>query len=98
MSEPILRWAGSKKKLLPVLCAAAPTHFDRYVEPFVGSAVYFLRLKASEAILGDINADLIETYKVIRAHPRAVWNRVSIMSTDDEFYYELRSIDSESLN
>lgn len=98
MGEPILRWAGSKKKLLPLLCAAAPAKFERYIEPFVGSAVYFLRLDATKAILGDINTDLIETYKTIRAHPRAVWNRLSSMSTDEDFYYEIRSAAPEKMS
>lgn len=97
MSEPILRWAGSKKKLLPLLCAAAPAKFDRYVEPFVGSGVFFLRLGATKAILGDINTDLIETYKTIRANPRDVWSRLSSMSTDEDYYYELRSAVPENL-
>lgn len=97
MTEPILRWAGSKKKLLPVLSSAAPRSFKRYVEPFVGSAVLFLKLDPSEAILSDINTNLIEAYETIRAHPRAVWNRVSSMPLDDSFYYELRAQDADSL-
>ena len=97
MAEPILRWAGSKKKLLPLLTAATPHRINRYVEPFVGSAVLFLRLNAEAAILGDINSDLIETYSILRDHPRAVWNRVSAMSQDKAYYYELRTQDSNSL-
>lgn len=97
MAEPILRWAGSKKKLLPVLSSAAPSTFKRYVEPFVGSAVLFLELDPSKAVLSDINADLIETYENIRAHPRAVWNRVSDMPLEESFYYDLRSQDADSL-
>lgn len=91
MSEPILRWAGSKKKLLPLLAAATPSRFKRYVEPFVGSAVLFLRLDAEEAILGDINTDLIDTYTTLRDHPHEIWDRVSSMSQDQDYYYELRS-------
>jgi DNA adenine methylase len=97
MAEPILRWAGSKKKLLPVLSAAAPESFVRYVEPFVGSAVLFLKLDAPKALLGDLNKDLIETYEAIRDHPRAVWNRVMSMSLEPGFYYELRAVNPMTL-
>lgn len=97
MAEPILRWAGSKKKLLSVLSSAAPSTFKRYVEPFVGSAVLFLELDPSKAVLSDINTGLIETYENIRAHPRAVWNRVSDMPLEESFYYDLRSQDADSL-
>ncbi len=93
MAETIIRWAGSKKKLLSLLTAAAPKSFNRYVEPFVGSAVLFLRLDAKAALLGDVNSDLIETYETLRDHPRAVWNRVSAMSLRPEFYYSLRASD-----
>lgn len=93
MANPILRWAGSKRKLLPLLTAASPKKFDRYAEPFVGSGVLFLELNAPTALLGDLNEDLIETYLTIREHPRAVWNRLSKMSQEPAFYYELRAID-----
>ena len=58
---PLLRWAGSKKKLLPLLEQASPAQIRRYIEPFAGSAVLFLRLEPAKAILSDLNMDLIET-------------------------------------
>lgn len=97
MAEPILRWAGSKKKLLPLLAAATPPKINRYVEPFAGSAILFLRLGIESAVLGDINSDLIDTYGSLRDHPRAIWNRVSAMSQDESYYYELRAKDPVSL-
>jgi len=98
MTEPILRWAGSKKKLLPILKSASPKSFNRYLEPFVGSAVLYLQLPRTPAVLGDLNEHLIETYKSLREHPRAVWNRLSKMSTSSEFYYELRQQEIDQLN
>lgn len=97
MGHPLLRWAGSKKKLLPLLTAAVPQERHRYIEPFVGSAALFMRLDQRQAILGDLNGSLIETYRVVREHPRAVWNRASRMSTDPTFYYELRALDEVEL-
>ncbi len=93
MTEPILRWAGSKKKLLPTLQAAVPTEYKRYVEPFAGSAVLYLRLPETSALLGDINPDLIDTYETIRAHTKRVWSKTVAMCTAPEFYYELRDQD-----
>ncbi|HEY1394536.1 Dam family site-specific DNA-(adenine-N6)-methyltransferase [Roseateles sp.] len=98
MVEPILRWAGSKKKLLPILEQATPKTFSRYIEPFVGSAVNFLRLSPKRALLADLNSDLMGTYLAVRNHPRAVWNRVAAMSKEPEFYYSLRAIDASTLN
>jgi DNA adenine methylase len=98
VTEPILRWAGSKKKLLPILKSAAPESFSRYLEPFVGSAVLYLQLPRRPAILGDLNEDLISTYESLREHPRAVWNRLSKMPTEADFYYELRARSSQEMN
>lgn len=96
--EPLLRWAGSKKKLLPVLLAAAPDDTERYIEPFAGSAVLFLRLDASNAILGDLNKSLIETYRIVQRYPRAVWERASSLGNTPDDYYVIRAIPRERLN
>ena len=81
--RPFLKWAGGKtqllgeieKKVIPFLEARAPII---YVEPFIGSgAVFFFLLKnyrqrIKQAIISDINADLINLYQVIRDQPRAL--------------------------
>lgn len=95
---PLLRWAGSKKKLLPLLQQAAPKKIRRYIEPFAGSAVLFLRLQPSKAILSDINTELIHTYEEVRTDPDAVWKRASSWSTEESFYYELRAVDVNMLS
>jgi DNA adenine methylase len=96
--EPLLRWAGSKKKLLPVLLTAAPDVAKRYIEPFAGSAVLFLRLGAGNAILGDLNESLIETYRIVKRYPQAVWERASILGNTPYDYYAIRAIPRERLN
>jgi DNA adenine methylase len=96
--EPLLRWAGSKKKLLPVLLAAAPNDAQRYIEPFAGSAVLFLRLGAGNAILGDLNESLIETYRIVQRYPRAVWERASMLGDSPDDYYAIRAIPRDRLN
>ena len=37
MVNPILKWAGGKRWLVSSGRLPAPTSYDRYVEPFVGS-------------------------------------------------------------
>lgn len=94
---PILRWAGSKKKILPILELAAPNKFGRYIEPFFGSGILFLKLNAQDATVADINPHLIQAYEAVRTHPRAVWSRLNAMPTNDAYYYELRSLREEDL-
>lgn len=49
-AAPIIRWAGSKRKLIPVLMSRAPVAYTRYVEPFAGSACLFFALNPRRAI------------------------------------------------
>jgi DNA adenine methylase len=93
--RPILRWAGSKRKLLPTLLRAVPKNFTRYVEPFVGSACLFFALQPPSAILSDINPHLIDTYSTIREHPIAVSNRVRKLKLAD--YYRIRDLRPDEL-
>lgn len=71
-ANPILRWAGSKRLLLPKLLSLAPPNYGTYVEPFCGSACFFLALQPRRAVLNDLNPHLIATYKQVRARPAAV--------------------------
>jgi DNA adenine methylase len=54
---PFLRWAGSKRRLLPILQAFWMKKHKRYVEPFAGSACLFFAIKPVKAILGDLNPE-----------------------------------------
>lgn len=64
-AAPIVKWAGGKTKLLPELLARMPARFGRYYEPFAGGAALFFRVAPERAVLGDMNADLISTYRTI---------------------------------
>src|SRR6266480_2259737 len=75
--QPLLRWAGSKRQLVPTLSQFFdPDCHDRYVEPFAGSACLFFALKPKRAILGDINGELIRTYRDIKYRGKEVMSRL----------------------
>lgn len=88
---PIFRWAGSKRKVLPVLASYWRPSFRRYVEPFAGSAALFFRLQPEKALLGDINEGLIEAYEVIRDRPDDVHEAVSRVRRGKASYYRVRA-------
>jgi DNA adenine methylase len=91
--KPFLRWAGSKRKLLPQIYAFCPLQFRTYIEPFAGSACLFFMLQPTRAILGDFNTELMTTYRAVARHPRAISNCLRAFPTAEEFYYELRDQD-----
>lgn len=92
------RWAGSKRKLLPYLLRCVPVQYNRYIEPFAGSACLFFALSPKSAILGDFNPELIKTYDALREFPREIAERVHLMPQTHSFYYDLRSQPAATLN
>jgi DNA adenine methylase len=89
---PLFRWAGSKKQLLGTLAPYWSTEFARYIEPFAGSACLFFRIRPKAALLGDINAELIASYRVIGDAPEEVWEQLRGLRADASYYYELRAM------
>lgn len=87
---PVLRWAGSKRKLLPELSSAKPPKFKRYIEPFAGSACFFFAIYPERALLGDANLELIQTYATLRDHPRLVSRRAAALPRSRATYNKLR--------
>lgn len=89
-AQPFLRWAGSKRKQLPILSRFWNAGFSRYVEPFMGSACLFFELQPKNAMLADINSDLIRTFLAVRDHPQAVANRLAKIPLGKRSYYFIR--------
>lgn len=89
-TDPLLRWAGSKRPLLPRLAKNAPRSMTRYIEPFAGSACLFFALRPPSAVLGDINSELIATYATIRRNPRLVARAVRSHRNTARTYDRLR--------
>ena len=95
---PFLRWAGSKRKLLPAMMASMPARYARYIEPFAGSACLLFAVRPRSAMIGDINRELIFTYQVIREHPRHVARAAHCLRNTSRAYYDLRAANPEDLS
>ena len=91
---PFLRWAGSKRRLLPVLQTFWTQRHRRYVEPFAGSACLFFAIKPPKAILGDLNPELIATYIEVKYRIAEVLKELKrLQPADRDEYSRLRAID-----
>lgn len=96
-APPFLRWAGSKRQILPKLAQFWNHSFSRYVEPFAGSACLFFYLAPRAALLGDINGELISTYRTVRDEYREVSRVLRTMRKGKRQYYRIRSLLPERL-
>lgn len=90
--NPILRWAGSKRYLANELVPRFPKNFSRYVEPFCGSSSLYFIIEPQAALLCAINAELINTFNMIRIQAKAVHVRYISIADDRQLYYLVRSI------
>lgn len=68
--QPFLKWAGGKRRLLPLLRPLLPEDFDEleYIEPFLGGGALFFDQLPNRAHLSDINGELIDCYKKVRSN------------------------------
>src|ERR1700730_2170307 len=95
---PFLRWAGSKRRLVPILKTFWTTKHKCYIEPFAGSACLFFALKPPKAILGDLNPELIATFVEVKYRIAAVLKELkSLHAGNKQKYNRLRSIDISTL-
>ena len=96
--QPFLRWAGSKRRLLPVLQTYWTPKHQRYLEPFAGSACLFFALKPPKAVLGDLNPELIATYLSVKYRTEAVLAALRQLPPDSIHEYgRLRAADPRTL-
>lgn len=96
--QPFLKWAGGKTQLLAELIARRPTMYKVYYEPFLGSGALYFALSPAQAVLSDINDDLINAFQVVRDTPEDLINKLSTYKNSKEFFYEIRALDANSLS
>lgn len=95
--QQFLRWAGSKRKLLPhILPLLGLNDSGTYYEPFLGSGAVFFALEPSRAVLSDMNPDLIAGYLALQEYPDELIQRLSEHESfhnqnPKEYYYAIRS-------
>ncbi len=87
--EPILKWAGGKRWVLPKITGALP-EFETYYEPFIGSGALFFFLEPKNAVISDTNKDLINCYRGVRDHCVEIIRILRKLPFNKEVYYKIR--------
>lgn len=68
---PFLKWAGSKRRLLPQLLVLLPKG-QRLIEPFVGAGSVFMATNYPQYLLADTNSVLMPLYGQLQMDPQAM--------------------------
>lgn len=95
--RPFLKWAGGKGQLLSQYQPFFPTNFDQYYEPFLGGGALFFRLLPRQAVLTDINPELVNVYCCVRDRVEALIDQLAHHHHlhSREHYYKVRSTPSQ---
>ena len=64
--KPIVKWVGGKRELCPKIRELIPPTYNKYYEPFLGGGAVLLDLCPKEAVVNDINPELINMYLQVR--------------------------------
>lgn len=95
--QPVVKWVGGKRQLLPEIEKLIPEEYTTYYEPFIGGAAVLLNEMPKKAIVNDYNDELINMYKVIRDNVEELM--VLLQEHQDkntsEYFYDVRAWDRE---
>ena len=80
MGKTFLKWAGGKHWFVKTEKNRFPTNYNRYIEPFLGGGAVFFYLNPKNAVLSDINQELINTYIAVRDNVDQVYHNLTIHS------------------
>jgi DNA adenine methylase len=90
---PPLKWAGGKRWLSQRHSGLLPDFTGTYYEPFFGGGAVFFHLRPKKAVLSDLNADLITTYRALSTDWQAVKEGLAAHAQlhSSEYYYQTRA-------
>ena len=107
VAKPFLKWAGGKGQLLDTFEKMFPQELierkiKTYIEPFVGGGAVLFHIlqnyKIEKAYINDINKELINCYRCIKADVKEVIKPLSILeneylSSEDraKYFYNVRN-------
>lgn len=111
--KPFVKWAGGKRQILNRIFKYIQNSIQEdespyennycYIEPFLGGGAVFFNLQPKKAIINDLNADLINAYKIIKSDK--VLKLIAILNEHkkkyeneenrEEYYYDIRHWDRE---
>ena len=92
MENTFLKWAGGKNWFVKNESHRLPTQYNRYIDPFLGGGSVFFYMEPGEAILSDVNQELIITYMAIQQDWQKLDKKLQAHSRkhNDDYYYKVR--------
>ena len=94
--SPVLKWVGGKRQLLPEIRKRVPAHYTKYYEPFVGGGAVLFDLQPENAVVNDVNEELINLYNVVKHNVEELIENLGNHVNDEAYFYKTRALDRDS--
>ena len=93
MDNTFLMWPGGKNWFVKHQSYRLPAQYNRYIDPFLGGGSVFFYMEPDQAILSDINSELISTYLAIQQDWEGLDRnlRTHARRHNDAYYYIVRA-------
>ena len=107
VARPFLKWAGGKSQLINTFDELLPQQLkngevDTYIEPFVGGGAMLFHIlqkyDIKKAYINDINKELINCYRCLKANVLEVINHLKFLGKDylesddrTKYFYKVRN-------
>ena len=92
--NPFIKWVGGKRQLLEILRERMPKTYGRYYEPFIGGGALLLDVQSKNAVINDVNEQLLNVYRQLKADAEAVISilrELDSVECDKEHYLKKRT-------
>lgn len=103
--KPFVKWVGGKRQLLQQfknLELYPPEKFDpvknTYYEPFVGGGAVFFDLLPKNAVLSDMNKELVITYNVIKDDVEDLIKSLKKYKYEKNYFLRVRAKDPQGIS
>lgn len=90
---PFVKWVGGKRQIISEIQSLLPKKITSYYEPFIGGGAVLFHIQPKRATINDLNAELINLYRVIKEQPLALIQDLARHRNEAEYYYQIRSLD-----
>lgn len=95
LTAPVVKWVGGKRQLLDEITPRLPKRIAFYCEPFLGGGAVLFSLQPKNAIVNDLNADLMLVYEVIRDNVEPLIAALEQHENTPEYFYNIRDLDRD---
>ncbi|WP_436414151.1 DNA adenine methylase [Petrimonas sp.] len=93
--SPFVKWVGGKRQLMPAIVSHLPKNIRelKYFEPFIGGGAVFFHLQPENALINDLNEELVNVYNVIKNNLNELIADLKKHENHPDYFYAIRKLD-----